>query len=150
MSEDSILAVLKNFSKAAQRSANAFQTLSIKAPSASVLVGSLSGGNQQKVLLARLLEAKPRVILLDEPTRGVDVGAKSEIYRLIDELARQGMAIVMISSELPEIIGVADRVLVLREGEIAGEVKASQAQPIQQEAIMRLSTGTVADSHVAQ
>ena len=67
------------------------------------------------MLLARLLEAKPRVILLDEPTRGVDVGAKSEIYRLIDELAAQGLPIVMISSELPEIIGVADRVLVMRE-----------------------------------
>jgi ribose transport system ATP-binding protein len=88
----------------------------------SINVGALSGGNQQKALIARLLETKPRSIILDEPTRGVDVGAKSEIYRIIDELAQTGIAIVVISSDLPEIIGVADRVLVMREGRIAGEV----------------------------
>ncbi|RWF07205.1 MAG: sugar ABC transporter ATP-binding protein, partial [Mesorhizobium sp.] len=103
--------------------------------------GSLSGGNQQKVLLARLLETEPRVLILDEPTRGVDVGAKSEIYRLIDDLAKKGIAILMISSELPEVIGVADRVLVMRDGTIAGEVMASAGQPLSQEAIMELATG---------
>ena len=117
------------------------KSLAIKAPNARINVGSLSGGNQQKVLLARLLEVGPEVIILDEPTRGVDVGAKSEIYRLIDSLAAEGLAVVMISSELPEIIGVADRVLVMREGTIAGEVTGSPEHPIDQERIMALSTG---------
>lgn len=142
MEEDAAVAGIRDFTQARKRSDKAFGALSIKAPSPMVTVGSLSGGNQQKVLLARLLEAKPRVILLDEPTRGVDVGAKSEIYRLIDELADQGLPIVMISSELPEIIGVADRVLVMREGEIAGEMTSRSDAPIRQEAIMHLSTGS--------
>lgn len=130
-----------NFRAAARRASGAMQSLGIKAPNSRTNVGALSGGNQQKVLLARLLESEPKVIILDEPTRGVDVGAKSEIYRLIDELATRGIAIVLISSELPEIIGVADRALVMREGEIAGEVVASAHQPIDQERIMALSTG---------
>ncbi|AMM86226.1 sugar ABC transporter ATP-binding protein [Martelella sp. AD-3] len=142
MGEDSGPAGTRNFKAARKRARAEFEKLSIRAPSPFVNVGSLSGGNQQKVLLGRLLEVKPKVIILDEPTRGVDVGAKSEIYRLIDELARQGLAVVMISSELPEIINVADRVIVMREGEIAGEVKSSDGAAIEQEAIMRLSTGT--------
>ncbi|TIP39152.1 MAG: sugar ABC transporter ATP-binding protein, partial [Mesorhizobium sp.] len=109
--------------------------------SAQANAGSLSGGNQQKVLLARLLETEPKVVILDEPTRGVDVGAKSEIYRLIDRLAGRGIAILMISSELPEVIGVADRVLVMRDGAIAGEVTASEGRPLRQEEIMELATG---------
>ena len=84
--------------------------------------GFLSGGNQQKVLLSRLLQPKPRVVILDEPTRGVDIGAKSEIYRIMDELARSGIGIIFISSELPEIVGVADRVIVMRGGRIVGEL----------------------------
>ena len=135
-----------DFARVWQRAASAMSALAIKAPSARLTVGALSGGNQQKVLLARLLELEPRVILLDEPTRGVDVGAKSEIYRLIDGLAQRGMAVVMISSELPEIIGVADRVLVMREGRIAGEITATQAAPITQEAVMTLSTGAAPDT----
>ncbi|RVB34727.1 sugar ABC transporter ATP-binding protein, partial [Mesorhizobium sp. M7A.F.Ca.CA.001.16.1.1] len=87
------------------------------------------------------LETEPKVVILDEPTRGVDVGAKSEIYRLIDNLAKQGIAILMISSELPEVIGVADRVLVMRDGKISGEVTASQGEPLSQEEIMELATG---------
>lgn len=133
-----------NFRAQADRATKAIRDLAIKTPSARLNVGALSGGNQQKVLLARLLEAKPKVVMLDEPTRGVDVGAKSEIYRLIDTLAREGMAVVMISSELPEIIGVADRVLVMRDGEIAGEVRAAPGKPVQQEEIMTLSTGAAA------
>ncbi len=144
MEGDAGPAGLRRFDKAVARARSAFEALGIRAASAKVNVGSLSGGNQQKVLLARLLEAKPKVIILDEPTRGVDVGAKSEIYRLIDGLAQQGLAVVMISSELPEIIGVSDRVLVMREGVIAGEVLPEAGRPIQQEAIMRLSTGPVA------
>jgi ribose transport system ATP-binding protein len=132
---------LTHFGRAARRARAAMASLGIKAPSARLTVGALSGGNQQKVLLARLLELNPRVILLDEPTRGVDVGAKSEIYKLIDGLAERGMAVVMISSELPEIIGVADRVIVMREGRIAGEVAAAPGAPITQEAVMSLSTG---------
>lgn len=132
---------LLNFRTAAQRARGAIGRLSIKTPSARLNVGALSGGNQQKVLLARLLEANPRVVILDEPTRGVDVGAKSEIYRLIDGLAREGLAVVMISSELPEIIGVADRVLVMRDGRIAGELHAAPDRPIRQEEIMTLATG---------
>ena len=93
------------------------------------------------MLLARLLETKPQVLILDEPTRGVDVGAKSEIYRLIDNLAASGIAILVISSELPEVVGIADRVLVMRDGTIAGEVTASEGKPLSQEAIMELAHG---------
>ncbi|WP_244629713.1 sugar ABC transporter ATP-binding protein [Martelella limonii] len=133
---------MRNFRAARDRARRQFEALSIRAHSPFANVGSLSGGNQQKVLLGRLLEVHPKVIILDEPTRGVDVGAKSEIYRIIDELARQGLAIIMISSELPEIINVADRAIVMREGRIAGEVRSAAGKPIEQEAIMRLSTGT--------
>lgn len=105
-------------------------------------VGNLSGGNQQKALLARLLETRPKVLILDEPTRGVDIGAKSEIYSLIDRLTAGGMAVLMISSELAELIGTADRILVMRDGRIAGEVPNTAEQPATQEAIMRLSAGT--------
>ncbi|UUP18627.1 sugar ABC transporter ATP-binding protein [Nitratireductor thuwali] len=137
---------IRNFRTAARRAKGAIASLGIKTPHSRINVGALSGGNQQKVLLARLLETEPRVIILDEPTRGVDVGAKSEIYRLIDELASRGLGIIMISSELPEIIGVADRVLVMREGRIAGEVRATASQPIDQERIMALSTGAANDN----
>ncbi|WP_417743872.1 sugar ABC transporter ATP-binding protein [Salipiger sp.] len=142
MEEDAGPMGMRRFAQAAKRSARAFADLGIKAPSPRITVGSLSGGNQQKVLLARLLEAQPKVIILDEPTRGVDVGAKSEIYRLIDSLAQNGLAVVMISSELPEIIGVADRVLVVRDGRIAGTLAAGASTPVTQEAIMNLATGS--------
>ncbi|MBZ9680094.1 MULTISPECIES: sugar ABC transporter ATP-binding protein [unclassified Mesorhizobium] len=132
---------LRDFTAADRRAAKAIADLSIRTNSAQANAGSLSGGNQQKVLLARLLETEPKVVILDEPTRGVDVGAKSEIYRLIDNLANRGIAILMISSELPEVIGVADRVLVMRDGAISGEVTASEGEPLRQEAIMELATG---------
>lgn len=114
------------------------QRLSIRARSGATHVGGLSGGNQQKVLLARLLETEPKVLILDEPTRGVDIGAKSDIYRLIDQLAAAGAAVLMISSELPEIIGLADRVLVMRDGMIAGTLGPGE---ITQEAIISIATG---------
>lgn len=133
---------IRNFAAAAERATKAVKNLAIRTPSAKQTVGALSGGNQQKVLLARLLEASPKVLMLDEPTRGVDVGAKSEIYRLIDDLAKKGLAIVVVSSELPEIIGIADRCLVMREGEIAGEAVASPGRPIAQEELMAFSTGS--------
>ena len=84
--------------------------MTIRVPGPEIPVGALSGGNQQKVLLSRLLETEPKVLILDEPTRGVDIGAKSEIYRIIDELAQGGAAVLVISSELPEVLGIADRV----------------------------------------
>ena len=129
---------------ARRRSADAFRALRVRAASPAVTVGSLSGGNQQKVLLSRWLEIGPRVLILDEPTRGVDIGAKSEIYRIIDELARRGIGVVVISSELPEIIGTCDRVLVMREGRIAGEVGGPGGQAITQENIMAFGAGMAA------
>ena len=129
--------------RAAQRARDAISQLSIRVASARVNVGSLSGGNQQKVLLARLLELAPRVLILDEPTRGVDIGAKSEIYRLIDELARRGVAVLVISSELAEVVGICDRVIVMREGHLVGEVGGGSGQAITQENIVALATGAV-------
>ena len=116
----------------------------MRAASPLVTVGSLSGGNQQKVLLSRWLEIGPKVLILDEPTRGVDIGAKSEIYRIIDDLAQKGIGVIVISSELPEIIGICDRVLVMREGQIEGEVGGPGGKPITQENIMALAAGVAA------
>ncbi|MBX9465077.1 MAG: sugar ABC transporter ATP-binding protein [Aquamicrobium sp.] len=141
MARDARRLGFRDFAVADKRAARAVSNLSIRTSSTRMNVGSLSGGNQQKVLLARLLETKPRVVILDEPTRGVDVGAKSEIYRIIDDLAKDGIAILMISSELPEIIGVADRVLVMRDGKIVGEVSARADRRFTQEEIMELATG---------
>lgn len=101
--------------------------LAVKTPTIEQEVGKLSGGNQQKVVLGRWLARQPRVFILDEPTRGVDVGAKAEIYRLIQRLAAEGMAILFISSELPEVIGVSDRILVMQSGRITGELSAAEA-----------------------
>jgi ABC-type sugar transport system ATPase subunit len=98
------------------------QRLRVRTPSIDQQVGKLSGGNQQKVVLARWLAAMPKVLILDEPTRGIDVGAKAEIYALIDELANQGVGIILISSELPEILGLSDRIYVLQDGAITGEM----------------------------
>ena len=103
------------------------KALKVKAYSEKVLVGSLSGGNQQKVVLAKWLLAKPKILLLDEPTRGIDVGAKAEIYQLINDLAKQGIAIIVISSELPEIIGIADRIVTFCEGVKTGEFSREEA-----------------------
>lgn len=99
---------------------------------------SLSGGNQQKVVLAKWLGTEPDILILDEPTRGVDIGARKEIYHIINQLAEAGVAILMISSELPEVIGMADRVIVMQEGKLTGEVKKEQ---MTQEIIMQYATG---------
>jgi ribose transport system ATP-binding protein len=127
--------------RAVERARDAIRQLSIRVASPRVNVGSLSGGNQQKVLLARLLELKPKVLILDEPTRGVDIGAKSEIYRLVDELARRGVAVLVISSELAEVVGICDRVIVMREGHLVGEVGGDTGIAISQENIVALATG---------
>jgi D-xylose transport system ATP-binding protein len=113
-------------------------SIKIKTPSVEQTVQNLSGGNQQKVVLGKWLMTKPKVIILDEPTRGIDVGAKYEIHAIMQNLAEQGIAIVMISSELPEILGVSDRILVMHEGTIAGELLKAEAT---QEKIIRLATG---------
>lgn len=112
--------------------------LKIKTPDGNQLVKSLSGGNQQKVVLAKWLETHPKVLILDEPTRGIDVGAKVEIYQLMNELTKQGIGILMISSELPELLGMSDRILVMREGRITGEFTREEAK---QEDIMACATG---------
>ncbi len=112
--------------------------LRVKARSVETPVGTLSGGNQQKAVLARWLARRPRVLLLDEPTRGVDVGAKAEIYRLIREIAADGVAVVVISSELPEVLGLSDRVLVMCEGRLVGELDGRVAD---EEQVMSLATG---------
>jgi ribose transport system ATP-binding protein len=124
-----------NLAAARRRAEAAFKELRVRAASPLVMVGSLSGGNQQKVLLSRWLETNPKVLILDEPTRGVDIGAKSEIYRIIDVLAMRGVGVIVISSELPEIIGICDRVLVMREGHIEGEVGGPTGRAITQESI---------------
>jgi inositol transport system ATP-binding protein len=112
--------------------------LRVKTPSLEQCIDTLSGGNQQKALLARWLMTNPRLLILDEPTRGIDVGAKVEIYRLIAYLASEGMAVIMISSELPEVLGMSDRVMVMHEGEMMGMLDRSEAT---QERVMHLASG---------
>ncbi|AOZ89083.1 D-xylose ABC transporter ATP-binding protein [Bacillus xiamenensis] len=112
--------------------------LTIKTASSDISARSLSGGNQQKVVIAKWIGIQPKVLILDEPTRGVDVGAKREIYQLMNELTDRGVAILMVSSELPEVLGMSDRVLVIHEGTISGELDKTEAT---QERIMTLATG---------
>jgi ribose transport system ATP-binding protein len=117
--------------------------LNIRTPSQEQIVQFLSGGNQQKVVLGKWLNIRPRVLLLDEPTRGVDVGAKREIYTIMENLASQGVAILFVSSEMEEVLGMSDRVLVMHEGRITGELPHEE---LSEEAVMRLATGkTTAD-----
>ena len=113
------------------------EQLNIKAPSVATEVGTLSGGNQQKVVLASWLSMQPRVIIFDEPTRGIDVGAKNEIYELMRELADRGVAILMISSDMEEVIGVSDRIAVMHEGGISGFLERSAVQRAQRPAARR-------------
>lgn len=115
-----------------------FEDLGIKATSLFTLAGTLSGGNQQKVVLAKWLVNQARILFLDEPTRGIDVGAKQEIYGMIDRLAQSGLAVVMVSSELPEVLGLCDRILVLYQGRITGEFTRGSASP---DAVMACATG---------
>jgi len=139
------LASLRQFSKGglidraseADAARQSIATLRIKTPREDALVGTLSGGNQQKVVLAKCLLTQPRVLLLDEPTRGIDVGAKAEIYALISRLAAQGTAILMASSEMPELLALCDRILVLREGRLTADLPRAEAT---QERIMEAAT----------
>ena len=135
VSQNMTLPSLRDFSSAGYirtraegaRSQEFVDTLSIKTPSLKHKVEYLSGGNQQKVLLARWLMKKLTVIILDEPTRGIDVGAKAEIHRLIDELAKGGLAVLVLTSEMPELLGVSDRILVMSSGRITGEFDRAEA-----------------------
>src|SRR5262249_44546843 len=112
--------------------------LRLRTPSPRQIVQNLSGGNQQKTVLAKWLLLAPRVLLLDEPTRGVDVGAKEEIYHLIEEIAAGGAAVLFVSSEMPEVLGLADRILVMHDGRLTGDVPRAEAT---EQRIMRLATG---------
>ncbi|WP_019182135.1 sugar ABC transporter ATP-binding protein [Microbacterium yannicii] len=118
--------------------------LEVKTAALDAEAGTLSGGNQQKVVLGKWLATEPKVLIVDEPTRGIDVGTKAEVHRLLSQLAQQGLAILMISSELPEVLGMADRVLVMREGRLTGEFARADATP---EAVMYAAT---ADAEVAR
>ena len=111
----------------------------IKTPSDGQQVQYLSGGNQQKVVIGKWLSMNPTVLLLDEPTRGVDIGAKQEIYRLMEQLAERGVAILFVSSEMEEILSMSDRTIVMHEGQITGELSR---QELSEEAIMQLATGS--------
>ena len=106
------------------------KALEVKTPSNDQLVKNLSGGNQQKVVIAKWLANNPDILILDEPTRGIDVGAKKEIHQLMSDLANQGVAIIMISSELPEVLGMSDRVVVMHEGHIKGELDRAEADQV--------------------
>jgi D-xylose transport system ATP-binding protein len=114
------------------------KAMNIKTPSIEQRVNNLSGGNQQKVALAKWLMTKPRILVLDEPTRGIDVGAKYEIYNIMNQLVDQGVCIIMISSELPEIMGMSDRILVMHEGRFTGDIRIEDAT---QEKVMVYATG---------
>jgi D-xylose transport system ATP-binding protein len=131
-------AFLTNRSREVVAANGSMQSLRVKANSPLTVANTLSGGNQQKVVLGKWLLTNPKVLFLDEPTRGIDVGAKQEIYAEINKLAKKGLAIVMVSSELPEVLGLSDRVLVLHEGKLTGEFTRAEATP---EKVMVAATG---------
>ena len=114
------------------------QSLGVKARTPMAVAGTLSGGNQQKIVLGKWLLTKPKVLFLDEPTRGIDVGAKQDIYAEVNKLAKEGLAIVLVSSELPEVLGLSDRVIVLHRGKIAAEYSRAEATA---EKVMAAATG---------
>ena len=132
-----------NFKRADRISHEFVEKLDIRTPSLRQRIRNLSGGNQQKVIIARWLTLNPRVLILDEPTRGIDVGAKAEIHNLMNQLAKDGVGVLMISSELPEIMGISDRMLVMREGRVTGEFSRDEAT---QDDIMRAATARRANN----
>lgn len=117
----------------------AISDFDIRAPARGMAVGNLSGGNQQKLLLAKTMLPAPQVVIIDEPTRGIDIGTKSQIYHFIDRLAREGLSVIVISSDMPEVLGLSDRVLVMRQGRVAGELAGAD---ITETAVVRLVMGT--------
>jgi putative multiple sugar transport system ATP-binding protein len=137
VSENGIIDADKEYQIAVQYK----EKLRTKTPSVEQNVGNLSGGNQQKVLLAKWMFTNPDILILDEPTRGIDVGAKYEIYCIINNLAKEGKSVVMISSELPEVIGMSDRIYIMNEGKFVGEMKAEDATQENIMACILQSTG---------
>lgn len=146
--ENIVMSSLKKFSKnghlnkkfETERVDEEVKQLNIKISSPAQLAGKLSGGNQQKVVFAKVLEANPEILILDEPTRGVDVGAKAEIYAIMDQLTKQGKSIILISTDLPEVIGMSDRVLIMREGQLVFEISKEE---MSQETILAHASGGV-------
>ncbi|MEH6454110.1 MAG: ATP-binding cassette domain-containing protein, partial [Psychromonas sp.] len=144
--ENMSLCALEYFSKGIQLDHKAEATsvedfirlFNIKTPTKNQIIGNLSGGNQQKVAIAKGLMTKPKVLILDEPTRGVDVGAKKEIYQLINQFKAEGMSIILVSSEMPEVLGMSDRIIVMHQGQISGEFKTNEAD---QEKLMACAVG---------
>jgi ribose transport system ATP-binding protein len=128
-----------NKTKESKAAADAIKAINIKTPSAEMRAANLSGGNQQKVVLAKWLTFSPRVLIFDEPTRGIDVGAKAEIYELIRKLAAEGVSVIVISSEMEEVLGLSDRIAVMHEGRLTGILDRAE---FSEEAVMRLATGT--------
>ena len=135
-----------DISKEQEISDEMIKAMRVKTPNEDQVIRFLSGGNQQKVVLGKWLAMKPKVLLLDEPTRGIDVGAKSEIYTLMEELAESGVAILYVSSEMEEVLGMADRALVMHEGRITGELSRDE---LSEESVMRLATGAPGDDQAA-
>jgi ribose transport system ATP-binding protein len=127
-----------NTAKETKAAVSACKSINIKTPSPEMRAANLSGGNQQKVVLARWLTFSPKVIIFDEPTRGIDVGAKAEIYALIRKLAADGVSVIVISSEMEEVLGISDRIAVMHEGRITGILERPQ---FSEEAVMHLATG---------
>ena len=138
----SLPAEIRNISAENKTAKELFDRMGIKAPSIKTMTSALSGGNQQKVVISKWLATHPKVVLLDEPTRGIDVGAKADIYRLVEQLAAQGMGVIMVSSEFPELLSVCDRILVLHEGELDAEFAYGEAD---EETLMACASGTVAN-----
>ncbi len=114
------------------------QRLDLRAASLDTHVGNLSGGNQQKVVIAKWLATQPKVIILDEPTKGIDIGSKAAVHDFMAELAAQGLAVIMVSSEIPEVLGMSDRIIVMREGRIASELSGADLTP---ETLVRHAAG---------
>jgi ribose transport system ATP-binding protein len=132
-------AKLINYVREKKAAVEAIKSINIKTPSPEMRAANLSGGNQQKVVLAKWLAFAPRVLIFDEPTRGIDVGAKAEIYQIIRKLAENGVSVIVISSEMEEVLGISDRIAVMHEGRLTGILERSQ---FSEEAVMRLATGT--------
>ena len=146
VTENASLASLKNYfyggrshkKKEKEEVGEIFRKMDVKTPTLDTLISSLSGGNAQKVLLARWMLCDPEIMILDEPTRGIDVGAKFEIYKLMTDIVKEGKTIIMVSSELPELIGMCDRIYVMCQGLITG---CLEREEFSQEKIMMLATG---------
>ena len=135
----SLHSAVRHLGEEKQISKDLFDRMGVKAPSIKSLVSSLSGGNQQKIVISKWLATGPKVVLLDEPTRGIDVGAKSDIYRLVEQLASKGVAVIMVSSEFPELLSVCDRIIVLHEGRQDAEFTYGS---VDEETLMAYASGT--------